>query len=519
LKIAYLIYLVFATILMMNVACVSREAISDEYKQSIRESEKLSQSEKLSPSDNLEQSDRLGQSEKLEQVEPVGESLSSSNKKNQTTVVILIDGLSYENLKSELLNRKLPHLARFFQKAGSTKLLMAHSGFPSLTYPNITSLLTASPIDEHGISGNLLLEDGKVLSLESPFNRSKLDDRLRGKTVFAKLTQNHKSSVSFAYMFGEGATTRMSVQDVEVGISIINDGYQTVDSKTIDSVENLLTSTKVEEWPSFIFIHLIGYDLISHDIGPGKKEDFEFLEFLDEKLGSVLSRLENSEKTGRRSIVSLLTADHGFDIPIKRFIPAEKIISRADKKIKFLNEGKLVSLYFPNSWNFEHRRNFVKEFAARSGVELTAISRHEDEIDALHIYSGGKETVLRIADGECSQGNFKIATDPLRDLKENLNYFCPDIFDKQDSQAFASHSFSPGSTPFLTSNLARYFRVPDHADAVIVAAPGFSFTSKYLGNHGGVSASEVIVPLLMRGADLNMPSIPALSDLLKFLAN
>ena len=72
--------------------------------------------------------------------------------------------------------------------------------------------------------------------------------------------------------------------------------------------------------------------------------------------------------------------------------------------------------------------------------------------------------------------------------------------------------------PFLTTNLAHYFRSQNHPEGVVLAAPGVSFNKKYLGNHGGATQDEVIVPLLLRGAKLvSSEVLPGHSDLLKFL--
>jgi hypothetical protein len=75
-----------------------------------------------------------------------------------------------------------------------------------------------------------------------------------------------------------------------------------------------------------------------------------------------------------------------------------------------------------------------------------------------------------------------------------------------------------GRYPFLVSGIARYLTAPGHPDALVVAKPGVSFVSGMRGSHGGPTAEEVFVPVLLRNASLDGEAPVRTSDLLRFLA-
>ena len=71
--------------------------------------------------------------------------------------------------------------------------------------------------------------------------------------------------------------------------------------------------------------------------------------------------------------------------------------------------------------------------------------------------------------------------------------------------------------PFLLEGISRYLSAPNHPDALIVAAPRVSFSRGQLGSHGGPTAEESYVPVLLRNASLRGSAPIRTNELLKLL--
>jgi hypothetical protein len=69
--------------------------------------------------------------------------------------------------------------------------------------------------------------------------------------------------------------------------------------------------------------------------------------------------------------------------------------------------------------------------------------------------------------------------------------------------------------PFLIASLARYFSAPRHPDALVLAGASYAFTKGFRGHHGGATAREAYVPVLLRNLSLNGNAPVRTSDLLK----
>ena len=208
----------------------------------------------------------------------------------RTVLLFLIDGLPVSTLQEQLEARRLPNIKNYFQ-AHSQRIYLARTPFPSLTFPGIGSPLTEKPLDQNGLYGNLVLQDGEPLNLESPANYLKLNQMIKGDNVFARLRAKGLKTVSIDYGFRADTDASMDANDSEAALAILNKDYARVDGKLIESLRSLLSDTYTSRWPDFIFVHLIGVDFLSHDFGPKSQEVAKYLRFLDQELGSTLKAL------------------------------------------------------------------------------------------------------------------------------------------------------------------------------------------------------------------------------------
>ncbi len=432
------------------------------------------------------------------------EDSDTTKTSNRTVLVFLIDGLPALSLKSELANGKLPTIKDYFLK-GQSEFQLARTPFPSLTFPGIGSLLTERPVNEHGIYGNHMLKQGRNLSFESPQQYDELNKMIRGKTVFRRLREKGFKTAAINFNFNKGTDARMELYDLEVLKAIQEKRYSDIDKKLIGSLHALLTDTQVEAWPDFIFVHLVGVDFTSHDKGPTSEATKNYLAFLDKELKPVLELLKSKEK--QREIVSLLTADHGYDKEVTTVLDLEPYLYKADYRFKILNEGRYMGIYFPEQWSQEKRAQLMASLSLHPQVDIVA---HETA-HGLLVESKAERNLLTYSSGKCREG-FAIAISEVRagaTLATGRHNECPEKLNGITNQKYY---------PFFLSNLSYYFKTPGHPDAIIIPKAGVALKSGYVGLHGGPTPQEVFVPLLSRNAKVEAPSgAPPLWDLLRFL--
>lgn len=419
---------------------------------------------------------------------------------NRTTLLFLVDGLSVSILKAGLTSQNgLPTLEKFFLQ-GSGKFRLGRAVFPSLTFPNISSILTASPIDQHPILGNqIFTADGKHINFEKPWNQNLLNQSIRENAVFAALKNENQNSASLSYPFYPGATVHLA-PDLKVGAAYMNHDYQYIDHKIIDSLERLLDRTSPERWPSFIFVHLIGIDSLAHEEGPASPKVVHYLRAMDSRLNNTFSRLKSAEKTGK-DVVTFLTADHGFT-EINGFYDLESTLNKIDPEIKVLNQHRLAVLSLPPQWDLKKRETLTRNLVLNAGVQFVLERLGNDVL----IRSQESESVLRYQKGLCPKTDYRLS---LHHKNLQTGYLCPEELDR-------THVNS--SMPFFYSNIASYFHSPQHPEVVVIPKNHISFSDGFLGDHGGLTSEEILVPILARNAwmESSENTIPTF-EILKYL--
>jgi hypothetical protein len=436
----------------------------------------------------------------------LGSQVKSTSRR--TVILFLIDGLPAFTLQRELKESNLPQLQSYFVQ-GKNEMFLARTPFPSLTFPGIGSLLSEKPVDGHGIYGNQMYFKRDRVNFESPLDSKDLRAITQGQTIFARLHARGLKTVSIDYAFNADSDASVRLEDAEAALDIQNKQYEKVDNKLIKSLANLLNSTEAAVWPDFIFVHLVGVDFLTHDHGPDAPEVRKYLRALDANLKGVFSTLKKAEFTKKREVVALLTADHGVDIRVKSFLPIERVIKKVDPRIRVLNEGRYLTLFFPKSWGTTKKSAFMIDVVCNPEIYIvyffeksTVIFEYKDLI-----------TTLYFSPANCPESKYSIVVVPhsLGVMQTSASVpMCPENLDSATRQLYY---------PYFVSNLSHFFETPGHPDAVIIPKPGVTFkNNNYLGQHGGPTAREVFVPLLMRNATLGTAdNIPALWELLRFM--
>lgn len=415
-----------------------------------------------------------------------------------TVVLILVDGLG-ANLFSENFEH-IPGITEYFN-VSNHGFPLAHSIFPSLTFPNLISLLTRTPPNQHSVIGNKMLlpssplSDSKLLDFETRKDLVWLNDVKTPSLIFSQLQRQGRLSASFAQSFFLGATASHS-GDLPMAISYVNKDYFKIDQENLQALATLLDNTPPKEWPDFIFLHLIGVDSIAHDVGPFQPEIGKYLRKLDTALIPIFAKLQEGQRQGAR-VATILTADHGF-MNVQYVFDLEKFISTLMPHLTLINEGRNAAIFFPESLPLRDRHKFMSRLTQKPEIELTALRE-------------GNTLFVLTKTHQWSFDFFPNLSCPLYGF--GVTYleksYCLD-----ELEHLASLRHLP---PYAIGNLLAFMNAPQRPDALILAAPGVSFTDKYHGHHGGITQEETLVPLLLRGIKIRDNRTPAIFEILNVL--
>ncbi len=442
----------------------------------------------------------------------------------QTVVLFLVDGLSQSTLKNALANGRVNAIRDYFllEKNSFSRFSLGRAVFPTETYPNLASILSVSTFEDHLISGNQLIRNGKKFDFESVTGHNLFEKWVEPLTVFHSLESRSERSASFSYVLGQNAETHSEV-GLQIAFEYSRKEYVELDDRLIDSLDRFLADRRPENWPAFIYVHLVGVDGYSHEFGPDSAIVSQYLQRLSLKLSSVLSRLKMAEYVQGKRVVALMTADHGF-VTTQKVVELESMIRRFDSRIEVLNGSRVISLISPSSPKKPSRTQTRRHMMAalnwavqQPGVQMVAYRSGEQVV----IASAERVQTLSYGRALCENDRyslqvtsrgFRVARDraPHSTLPTYLKQFrCPNEFDQSQSEFDA---------PFLYSSIATYFRSATAADALILAKDHFSFNQKSMGAHGGLTREEMLVPILLRNAEIDgAQAPPKTSDLLNFL--
>ncbi len=424
-----------------------------------------------------------------------GDNYQASDK---TSVLFLVDGLSSEILKSSLLTGNIPQIAGAFTLSKKARFALGRAVFPSLTFPNITSILLGQSVAEHTITGNRVIVDGSVLDFENVTSWNELARTIQRRTIFAKLALRSQSSVSYAYAFSGGATAFQD-KSVDAGVGYLENDFASIDVATIASLRRLLTETQVSKWPRFIFVHLIGVDALAHRYGPADPRVQAYLHDLDANLSEIFVLLDhpNGLSASSREVNYVMTADHGFKATPDHS-PLEDVVARLNHKVRLIADNRVAPLFVDEPITNEARTVLARELLNVPHVGWAAV-KSETAIDLLK--KSGDHARITFAEKGCPGGQAAARFEWLGDQRANdtttgapaKDFACLSEFDRATSASDDS---------YIVPALVDYFASPQSPDMVFVADDHADFATGYAGNHGGLSRDEMLVPVLTKDVDL-----------------
>jgi len=430
------------------------------------------------------------------------------NSANQSVIVFLIDGLSVPMLLDAVNARRVPNIENFFSRrggnltasSGEVKLMalpfrIGRASFPTLTYPNLVSILTGSLVATHGITGNRVLVDGgKVVNFEDVTNWTRLNAMIHEKTIFTHLMNEHLTSVSYSYPFPANSTAHQEV-NLAAGVDYGNKAFNEVDATTLASLRTLLETTAAKLWPRFIFVHMIGVDAFAHEYGPRDEHVQKYIEQLDSNIAEVFKILKNTDRTTRNLSV-VLTADHGFS-DAGHLISIEKVVAKISPETSVIADNRIASLRFPDALSTADRTSIAEELVKMEHVRWTVL-RGKNQLNLYN--ANGKQMRIDLISRSCRDGSFAaryssqpFPQDPKPSSLAESDFFCPEKYDA-DAGFFNDN--------YLVSSLVEYFTAATAPDMIALPDMDADFIGGYKGNHGGLSKDESFVPVLTYRAHL-----------------
>jgi len=460
-----------------------------------------------------------------------------------SVVLITVDGLSVDKMDELLADGALPNIRRMID--GGVRVERAVSGWPTITYAQVTSLLTGQFPGHHGILGNKWFDRYSLICRDYATMRTyrHTDRDFTASTLYERLHDRMTVSIQCAVRRG---ATRIVDNWARSGIGWFFGMFDAVDAIMpirFEKIAPLANRTAV--WPVLIHAYFPALDEIGHRHGPDSAQYRETLIHVDRHIGRIREAVASAGMADRTWMV--LVSDHGFQsvaprncFDVIRWLRRERGLkitedafdshSFEDRYRHFLpfeavviNGGfrrAAIHLRGPGSWFDRPSPEQVERLLApqpqsgdrgiqwQDGVLLVARKvpsppeEHAVELVSRH----GVSRITRRMESGIRRYRYERATaDALGGWadEELANFIASGWHDAAEWLAATADSCYPD----LVVQAAEMFDSPRAGDLVLFAADGWDFAPGDRGGHGGVTRSDIRVPMIFAGPNLHGGSI------------
>ncbi|SFJ16913.1 alkaline phosphatase family protein [Planctomicrobium piriforme] len=290
-------------------------------------------------------------------------------KADRCVILISVDGLA--NFYLDDLKSQMPTI-RGLAKNGARATGGMTASFPTVTWPNHTTLVTGVPPARHGVVGNNYLDrdTGKPVALivDAFFDKDEIvkvptvydaahNAGLKTSGILWPATRNAKSlDWTVPDMAGEDAwpkygTPAWLAELREAGLPIEKHG--TWGKEPLGGVQRdwlytrMLSHVLEHHAPNLILIHLVEVDHVEHKFGPRTPEAYWVTSYADDRVRDIVEAVKKSKYADNYTIV--LVSDHGF-FPIEKEIRPNVLFKKhvaADGKplVKCVAQGGACMVY------------------------------------------------------------------------------------------------------------------------------------------------------------------------------
>jgi predicted AlkP superfamily pyrophosphatase or phosphodiesterase len=279
-------------------------------------------------------------------------SLTSAAHNDRCVVLVSIDGLAGFYLDDPQAD--MPTLKKMAREGARADGMLC--SFPTVTWPNHTTLVTGVPPAKHGVIGNNFFDrkTGKTVNLilDPVYDKA---DIIRVPTIYDVA---HDAGLKTAGIIWPSTRNAKTIDFNAPDMPKVEDWETYGTASWIQEMREAgIPVDRAEKWfkeplggvmrdwmytrmfkhvvdnhgPQLIMIHLVEVDHVEHKFGPRTHEAYWAVKHADDRLSDLLATIENSPWAGKTTF--FICSDHGF-YTIRREIRANVLIKKlglADK--------------------------------------------------------------------------------------------------------------------------------------------------------------------------------------------
>ena len=311
-------------------------------------------------------------------------------------VIIVLDAFS-----SNYLTRLGSESSLVRMSAEGTSCPLAHSTYPTQTCTNHATIMTGVGAARHGIVGNVHLGEDRMTSVKNI-----QPEMIQAPTLFQIASAAGKKT---AFVSGKDDMITLFSEGLDVGISnkrplryllaapelednSSNDEYYHYDMDLANWVFESLFTVFEKEKPDLTMVNIQSTDYIAHRFGPESKEMDACLKAVDENLGKLLQKMEQTGMLDNTAVI--VTADHGMT-------PADKAIPLiALSLMNFPDAGAVIDGRNGYIWyGTEDKEAVIRFYENVEGIR-NVFERESDEARLLNVdFSNGPDLFLETEPG------------------------------------------------------------------------------------------------------------------------
>ena len=278
-------------------------------------------------------------------------------------VLVSLDGFRYDYAQRD----KARHLLAIRDEGASARSLTP--SFPSLTFPNHTSIITGLYPEHHGIVANGFYDPARHLQFDP--KKSTSDGSWYGGTPLWVLAERQKVRTAAAFWLGS---------DAEIGG--VPPSYWLPFDDTVPAEKRM---QQVLDWlrlpaserPHFLTLYLSDADHAGHQYGPEALETRQAVGRVDQ----VIGKLQEGIRALALPVDLVVVSDHGMQssdrvVDLRRYADLSKV--------RVVSSGPIVLIYAPDAESTEEPTRRSREEAARLTCTAGRKRRPSGTIPTIH---------------------------------------------------------------------------------------------------------------------------------------
>lgn len=246
-------------------------------------------------------------------------------------ILISVDGLAGFYFEDQEAN--IPTLRRLAAEGALCSRMRC--SFPTVTWPNHTTLVTGVPPAVHGVLGNDVVDrlSGETVRLigDSRFDKDQL---VQAPTIYDAAHQAGLTTAAISWpatrhaptltwtlpdvysqeLFDRYATAKLMTELRQANVPVHMRGKWVDADPTMARCDWLSTRAAVHvverHRPALLLLHLLTCDSVQHKYGPRTPEAYWALSYADDRIREVLDAVERAGLTAQTTL--LVVSDHGF---------------------------------------------------------------------------------------------------------------------------------------------------------------------------------------------------------------